>query len=661
MEDKATEIGKLIGIEYAADTHVGMRREENQDSYGVIEKERMQFFMVADGMGGVKGGGIASKLAIEVVTQKLANRESLDEVAIASAVELANRQIFEKGRSDLELVGMGTTFVGLAFVGDQLYVVNVGDSRAYHLRHNEIVQLTDDHTLVMELVKSGALSIEQAQSSPCSHMLTRSLGPGHEVLVDCSIVINPPIRGDHYLLCTDGLYNLVSDEEIYTIIREYSVNKAVEKLIGLANQRGGTDNITVVVVKVGQEYLRGEPEILPVIQKMGRRVHSRSVESGSTEKEEQVLENAAGQDKISQPIIEPRLSIDQLVQVQEEALEKANQLEEALRRMAEAERLRQQLDQGKMGSILNRPVSTRATVSTLSLIFFAVAVIFGHILIGDKVAVEVGQIAESKSADRSLGDNNLDPAVNEGELLSGEEGIVLDPSNLAPFQELSSSEKDSILKRIETLRAFRGRLERRLKSLEQGDAVKVEVKRVIEKRVSACQQDLSRIQLQLETVTRKLAIWYGRRNRLRLSNPLNLANEVAVSSKAVREYKAEFENVTYEYLKNAEELKYDPTNEELQARIADLVLERRQRLEKLNEAIVKAVEDIILEVSKSIAELTLHRERVQSDLLDGLDELRYEEIQTGNDSKAKEQLKSELQERLKNTVAEIEELESILP
>lgn len=670
MEEKNIKITKLHGIEYAADTNVGMRREENQDSYGVIEKEQLQFFMVADGMGGVKGGGIASKLAIEAITNKLANRDTLDDAAIASAVELANRQIFEKGRSDLELVGMGTTFVGLAFVADQLYVVNVGDSRAYHIRQNEIVQLTDDHTLVMELVKSGALSIEQAQSSPCSHMLTRSLGPGHEVLVDCSIVNNPPVQGDYYMLCTDGLYNLVSDEEIHTIICEYSVKEAVDKLINLANQRGGSDNITVVVIKVGSQYVRSKPEILPVVQTMGRRARSASLEIGHTAKEGGSDSQAASEEKKKKeeerPIIEPRVSIDQLVQAQEEALAKANQLEEALKRMTDAEELRQQVEADGLSNFLSRPISPRVSIAVIFLMFLSIIGMSSYAMLRDKGLVGREATIESSPNQTTppilIPEDGIDYANDQSSDGSkkGDETILLNLSDLATFQDLSAPEKQSVIKRTEGLRALKSRLEQRLKAVSQGSSANAEAKRAIEDRVAAYQQELSVVHARLETATRKLAIWYGRRNRLKSTNPLNLANEIAVSSRVVREHKSEFESVTYEYLKNAEELKYDPTNEELQTKIADLVIERRQRLEQLSAAITEAVDEIISDVNRNIAELTLQRERVQSDLLDGLDELRYEQIQAESDPESTLQLKSELEMKLKNTLAEINELESIL-
>ncbi len=478
---------------------------------------------------------------------------------------------------------------------------------------------------------------------------------------------NPPVQGDYYMLCTDGLYNLVSDEEIYTIICEYSVKEAVDKLINLANQRGGSDNITVVVIKVGSQYVRNKPEILPVVQTMGRRARSASLEIGHMAKEGVSDSQAASEEKKKKeeerPIIESRVSIDQLVQVQEEALAKANQLEEALKRMTDAEELRQQVEADGLSNFLSRPVSPRVSIAVIFLMFLTVIGMSSYVMLRDKGLVWSGAtikpISDPATPRILVPEDSIDSASDQG-VHGGDETILLNLSDLATVQDLSAPEKQSVIKRTEGLRALRSRLEQRLKAVSQGSSTNAEAKRAIEDRVAAYQQELSAVHARLETATRKLAIWYGRRNRLKSTNPLNLANEIAVSSSAVRKHKSEFESVTYEYLKNAEELKYDPTNEELQTKIADLVIERRQRLQQLSAAITEAVDEIISDVNRSIAELTLQRERVQSDLLDGLDELRYEQIQAEKDPESTLQLKSELEMKLKNTLAEINELESIL-
>ncbi|MCB0338519.1 MAG: Stp1/IreP family PP2C-type Ser/Thr phosphatase, partial [Bdellovibrionales bacterium] len=251
------ETNPLESISFGVGTDVGRRREENQDAYGIIEGDRFRFFIVADGMGGAKGGAIASSLAISVTKSKLDLSGDLEVSNIVSAVQDANTAIFERGAGDESLAGMGTTFVGIAFCGTSMMVVNIGDSRAYRIGAEKIRQLTSDHTLVRELMLTGAISAEQAENHPVAHMLTRSLGPTPEIAVDCDRCPDGPARGDRYLLCSDGLYNLVTDDEILDHVQEYGIDDAVQKLINLANERGGTDNITVIVLHVGDNFPLG--------------------------------------------------------------------------------------------------------------------------------------------------------------------------------------------------------------------------------------------------------------------------------------------------------------------------------------------------------------------------------------------------------------------
>ncbi|RIL04736.1 MAG: hypothetical protein DCC75_12330, partial [Proteobacteria bacterium] len=237
LESETTSESKGVVLVHAELSDIGMRREENQDSYGVIETPSAKILLVADGMGGVKGGAIASNLAVKVMREALTGKEQVAPADISAAVQSSNAQIYEQGLSDSSLSGMGTTMVGLCFNQDKLIVFNVGDSRAYRARQNHLTKLTVDHTLVMELLKSGTISAEQVQNHPVSHMLTRSLGPAEEVAVDCSFCRDDPQKGDRYLLCSDGLYNLVKDEEILAILQSNPVDLACQLLVNLANQR----------------------------------------------------------------------------------------------------------------------------------------------------------------------------------------------------------------------------------------------------------------------------------------------------------------------------------------------------------------------------------------------------------------------------------------
>ena len=237
-----------INVTSAVASDIGRVRNENQDSYGANQTEFYNLFVVADGMGGVEGGAIASKLAIKTFIESLHEHVSEDE--LRESLKRANQAVFIRGQEDEQLAGMGTTFVAMCFTAHETYLLHVGDSRAYRFRQGALEQLTRDHTLVQELVDSGALRPEQVENHPVSHMLTRSLGPSQSVEPDCKGLSDYSRSGDRYLLCSDGLYNHVRDGEIAEILSSKRDSEAVKTLVALANERGGTDNITVLIVSV---------------------------------------------------------------------------------------------------------------------------------------------------------------------------------------------------------------------------------------------------------------------------------------------------------------------------------------------------------------------------------------------------------------------------
>lgn len=238
-------------LAYSSGSDVGLRREENQDSHGLLESELFRCFFVADGMGGAQGGAEASQLALATIRGFLAGEISLNVEGVSKAVQAANKAIFERSLTDPGLTGMGTTLVGLGFGREGILVCNVGDSRAFRIRRGKIGQMTRDHTLVQELVEAGTLTEEQAERHPVAHMLTRSLGPTENVTVDCWMYQEKPELGDVYVLCSDGLYNLVDTCEVAEAVIFNDGDDAVTHLIELANEAGGTDNITVSVIRVG--------------------------------------------------------------------------------------------------------------------------------------------------------------------------------------------------------------------------------------------------------------------------------------------------------------------------------------------------------------------------------------------------------------------------
>lgn len=236
----------LLIFEAAESTHVGMLREVNQDAVFLTT----DVFVVADGMGGHAAGDIASALAVASIADMI-RMAGVDD--LVDAVKAANKSIMKRAESEPELKGMGTTVVALAsFIEadvQHLALVNVGDSRAYRFSGDELSQLTDDHSLVADLVRDGMLRADQAEHHPQKNILTRALGIEHDVRVDSWVY--QPVPGDRYLLCSDGLFNEVSEVGIADVLREYSnPDEAVAELVAQANAHGGRDNITVMLVDV---------------------------------------------------------------------------------------------------------------------------------------------------------------------------------------------------------------------------------------------------------------------------------------------------------------------------------------------------------------------------------------------------------------------------
>jgi serine/threonine protein phosphatase PrpC len=239
-------------------THAGKVRQNNEDALLVGEGEDGTLFVVADGIGGFEAGEVASSLAVEVLKGL-----QPDESFKAAIVE-ANRRIVAAGRGDEKLSGMGTTVVAIRFSGKQgepvAEVAHVGDSRAYLRRGGDMNPITEDHSLVAELVRSGDLTRDQAAEHPQKNLITRALGADDEVDVDTAIL--PIEAGDRILLCSDGLSDMVSEAGISEILAEFpdDPERAARGLLSAALDAGGNDNITVVVVDVKERPAHDERE-----------------------------------------------------------------------------------------------------------------------------------------------------------------------------------------------------------------------------------------------------------------------------------------------------------------------------------------------------------------------------------------------------------------
>jgi protein phosphatase len=242
---------KLSGT--AALSHPGRKRRHNEDTY-VVEPP---LFAVADGMGGAKAGEVASSLAAAAVQESGDDGES-GEARVAALIEEANRRVFRRATEDREASGMGTTMTVALVEDEQVAIGHVGDSRAYLIRGGRLEQLTDDHSLVAELVRSGKLTPEEAESHPQRSVITRALGTEADVDVDTFSVEAAP--GDLFLLCSDGLTTMVDDETILDAVERHRRNlkAAAKALVNAANRGGGEDNITVVFFEVAGAEEPGE-------------------------------------------------------------------------------------------------------------------------------------------------------------------------------------------------------------------------------------------------------------------------------------------------------------------------------------------------------------------------------------------------------------------
>lgn len=236
----------------SACTHKGQIRSVNEDNY-YISDNNVAFLMVADGMGGHKGGRIASSTAIENVKSFLceSRMKECEDIpkCLQQCVEYANRAVYDMASSDEKLAGMGTTLVLLYMCGDIAYIVNVGDSRCYHIRDNKISQITKDHSIVQELFDKGKIELDDMRKHPNKNIITRAVGTDFNV--KCDVFEISTKKDDGFILCSDGLSNMVDDNEILSIfLSSKNTDECVNKLIEKANEAGGTDNITVIAAKL---------------------------------------------------------------------------------------------------------------------------------------------------------------------------------------------------------------------------------------------------------------------------------------------------------------------------------------------------------------------------------------------------------------------------
>ncbi len=259
-------------------TDVGRKRRHNEDAY-LMDAER-GLFVVADGMGGHAAGEVASRITVESIQEFISgtedehentwpfgfnNRYSLEGNRLTTAVEKANERVMRAVQNRPELKGMGTTVVAALFEPGRTTLVHVGDSRAYLFRHGELRRLTDDHSWVQEQVNAGILTEDEAKSHPLKNVVTRALGGASHVAPD--LIEIPTVAGDRFLLCSDGLTGMVGDDEIVDLLKsDSSIEKVVRTLVDLANEHGGVDNVTAIIVEVVPDPSERAEERTPTVE-----------------------------------------------------------------------------------------------------------------------------------------------------------------------------------------------------------------------------------------------------------------------------------------------------------------------------------------------------------------------------------------------------------
>ena len=252
----------MVKLSSAVLSHPGLRREANEDS--VCARKDLGLYIVADGMGGHASGEVASRLAVELITDHFletgrqqtltwpykVDRDLRTHVnRMVTGIMLANLEIWERSQREARFKGMGTTCVAVYFLDDSLIIGHVGDSRCYRARNTELTQLTEDHSLINDYIRMKRVTPEEAENWPHKNVIVRALGMKESVQVD--ILTEVPRVGDTYMLCSDGLTGMIKDDQIlHILMTERDLDRAVVRLIQAANEEGGVDNISVVLARI---------------------------------------------------------------------------------------------------------------------------------------------------------------------------------------------------------------------------------------------------------------------------------------------------------------------------------------------------------------------------------------------------------------------------
>ena len=230
-------------------THRGAVRQQNQDAFAIQRLDDGRVVaLVCDGMGGARAGNVASSMAVKLFMEEFLRTSGREEERMRQAAALANREVFQRSLQDQDCTGMGTTLVAALAGEGGAVILNEGDSRAYHISQSGISLVTRDHSLVADLVERGELTREEAKNHPNRNLITRALGADPSLMADC--FRQPMAPGDYLLLCSDGLSNVVEEQEmLYEVIHGEGDESCCQRLLDIALNRGAPDNVTAVLIR----------------------------------------------------------------------------------------------------------------------------------------------------------------------------------------------------------------------------------------------------------------------------------------------------------------------------------------------------------------------------------------------------------------------------
>ena len=632
-------------IRYSVGTDVGKKRSENQDSYGVLKDDNFHLFIVADGMGGAKGGAYASSLAINVLEREISsgnNPEELDPDKLVRAIKKANTEIYKKGSTESHLEGMGTTFVSIAFLNEKILIANVGDSRIYRIRDLQIEQLTNDHTLVQELVRSGSISQDQAEDHPVSHMLTRSLGPAAEVEVDCEYHKQSVKNGDRYLVCSDGLYNMVPLPIIQDIIGKFNLDDAIQNLIDYANSQGGNDNITAILIEVKEVAVSNVTLNNERISKNNQIQREGYNERLLTKDQQDIYKGTFLKPKKH---LEVKYLVIGLIVFATGALFNPNVFRSFKVFDSDTATVRKVVN----GNILKKTDSKSADFETKNQIIQENTKIHETIEYKanseDSLALNVDtppivDVYEPSLVIPIFINQNSSIALNNGE----HNVVNKNPDNkdrLDAEKSLDELIQDNNSREVKLKKVLE--IERRMNLLDApigGEIAKISSDAKAE--LLKVEDELNEVEKSLDFATRRLTVWFSRAKDIDKSDPLTLLNEVALTSNRVRELKVNYEKATWEYLKISEELKINPRDAKLNESLKDLSKTRndikRNLSNDIREAIkleIDASEQEITSISTRKGELEKHKEENEQLIL-------FAKAILSGDSELKKKIKADL-------------------